>query len=585
MNRSEKWYKHEQSLSWTPESRSSRWPRIDSDHDHRSPRYRSYKQTRGRSVSDEENSDELYNRQESKEVKNSKEMNRAWGQNIQREDDALLRRGDLTRYIKGQSFKRSQFGQIRIGKDKRKNEYVVIKECLSKSVQDGLNVEGYRTYENVESEIKIHTKISRDQNFCRFIIRLLDVVEDAKYVFLILEYAPRGELREYLNKRHSEIDYKLRKQNNPKCLALWWVDSLRFMIQLLRAVKYLHEQFICHRDLSIENVVLDQDLNVKVIDFGLAQYCDVDVMFDPPGVGKMVYMSPECYDDHLKYDGKDNDMWSLGVILFFMLFAIFPWEFPYFIDSHFNQIYGIRGGTKKFLWSKNLLNRAPNRVLDLFDRIFCAQKARITVKQALRHPYITNKQEYVFEPYFKCIAPALPDQILQKKISDLRYMKAKELVKAPSIWLALDPDTREELHEFLWLTDCTAQGTTVYDARVVEDVSSKFKLAKNETREILKYFFAACRGRADLEVSFKRRPRARIHNRKQSRRLDHSPQDENRSPICRNSRPRIFLLPQSDQKYGNEESSNLEETPNEIWYVARERNCYTWFYHSESYRR
>jgi len=403
-----------------------------------------------------------------------------------------LRRGELNRYKKGRAFQVSQFGSLRAGMDMARNEFVVIKECDLELVRDSRDIDDNQTLENVWQEIKIHKKISNEH-----IIKLLDVVRDDGNIYLILEHASKGDLGKYLFRRNEKITDEHRRNRRPRCLEDWWQDSCRFMKQLLSAVRYLHANNICHRDLSVENVVLDQHINIKVIDFGLAHDCGGDLMVGLPRVGKLQYMSPECWEDNKKYDGRDNDMWSLGVILFKMLFVDFPWELPSDIDGLFSKVYGKKGGTKLLLERRGLQWRAPYRVLDMFDRIFRPQKTRITAKKAQGHPYITNERGNWIEPYFEDIGPALPDPKLIFKISELRYRN--ELQSPPSIWLDLDLETRQEIHNFLWRTDSTALNTTVYDKRGVKDLSNRWELSMREARQILAFFYAASRDRAELQ--------------------------------------------------------------------------------------
>jgi len=354
-------------------------------------------------------------------------------------------------------------------------------------------------------------------------------------------------------------------------------------------LKHLHARNICHRDLSAENVVLDLELNIKVIDFGLAQDCKGGVMVDLPRVGKVPYMSPECWEDNRKYDGRDNDMWSVGVILFFMLFAKLPWELPSNIDCHFKTVYGKKSGMEQLIRKEGLTRRTPCKVLDIFDRMFRPQKARITVSEALEHPYITNNE--VFQPYFEDIAPALPDRTLQGQISDLRY--SQDLKTPPAIWQDLDLETREDIHEFLRRNDSTAPNTTVYDKRGLEDLCRTFRIELEQAREILAYFFAASRDKVDLEYDLSTRD-ASFHSDKSSRRWEHSPL--NRSPTGRFHRdnpssifdfskeiypdnckevPRIILPFHLEEKYEIEEFSNLEDdfnTPSEVYRTSIQRS-------------
>lgn len=94
--------------------------------------------------------------------------------------------------------------------------------------------------------------------------------------------------------------------------------------QIVEGLQYLHENSICLRDLSLENVLVANGDVLKLTDFGLAKrYDDGESFQEKQHVGKDEYMSPECYR-HQCYDARANDVWSLGVILFMMLSGIEP---------------------------------------------------------------------------------------------------------------------------------------------------------------------------------------------------------------------------------------------------------------------
>jgi len=223
---------------------------------------------------------------------------------------------------------------------------------------------------------------------------------DKLCVYLILEYAHRGNLITYVNQTNRQVTYeldlltkpKIGKVTRPRCLYDWWREARRLMTQLLYALECLHRLDVSHQDLSLENVFLDRDLNVKLTGFGSAKECREEMMLDLPPVCKLKYISPEYFKGNQKVNGKSNDMWGYGVILFKILFAVFPWEVP---DGHenFKIVYDKSGGTKKLAEKDDLLSRAPKRVLCMFDQLFCSENKRMTVEDALQHQYITKMED------------------------------------------------------------------------------------------------------------------------------------------------------------------------------------------------
>ena len=86
------------------------------------------------------------------------------------------------------------------------------------------------------------------------IVQLYEIIETSRQLFLIMEFVPGGELFNYIVK-------KKRLENREAC---------RFFHQILAGIEYLHSIKICHRDLKPENLLLDENMNIKIVDFGLS---------------------------------------------------------------------------------------------------------------------------------------------------------------------------------------------------------------------------------------------------------------------------------------------------------------------------
>ena len=100
-------------------------------------------------------------------------------------------------------------------------------------------------------------------------------------------------------------------------------DVARFLMrQIVDAVKYLHnEKKAVHRDLKLENILLDDELNVKIADFGLGEYRNICSLTEHHGT--KTYMAPEIKLGK-RYDGRQVDIFSLGVIMFITALGCFP---------------------------------------------------------------------------------------------------------------------------------------------------------------------------------------------------------------------------------------------------------------------
>ncbi|RHY23807.1 hypothetical protein DYB32_009060 [Aphanomyces invadans] len=141
---------------------------------------------------------------------------------------------------------------------------------------------------------------------------------------MVFDYCPGGDLYDAL-------------RNGPLLPPI----AKRYFRQLVHAVGYMHDKGIAHRDLSLENVLLDRHHNCKVCDFGLATSAGVPVCDET--VGKRFYMAPEVVLGRT-YNPRQADVWSLGVILFMMLTGVPLWQLASPTDPTFEyfKAHGLR---------------------------------------------------------------------------------------------------------------------------------------------------------------------------------------------------------------------------------------------------
>ncbi|KAF1809732.1 Pkinase-domain-containing protein [Eremomyces bilateralis CBS 781.70] len=150
------------------------------------------------------------------------------------------------------------------------------------------------------------------------IIKLYTVVTTPSDIVMVLEYAG-GELFDYIVQHGRMSEEKAR----------------RFFQQIICAVEYCHRHKIVHRDLKPENLLLDEDLNVKIADFGLSNIM-TDGNFLRTSCGSPNYAAPEVISGKL-YAGPEVDVWSCGVILYVLLCGRLPFDDDY-IPSLFKKI-------------------------------------------------------------------------------------------------------------------------------------------------------------------------------------------------------------------------------------------------------
>ncbi|KAM6327882.1 maternal embryonic leucine zipper kinase isoform 4-T5 [Alca torda] len=195
------------------------------------------------------------------------------------------------------------------------------------------------------------------------ICQLYHVIETSEKMFMVLEYCPGGELFDYIisKDRLSEEEARV------------------FFRQIVSAIAYVHSQGYAHRDLKPENLLIDEEHNLKLIDFGLCA--------KPKGgldnrlntfCGSPAYAAPELIQGKA-YIGSEADIWSMGVLLYALLCGFLPFD-----DNSLMAVYR-RITRGKYSIPKWL---SPGSTLLINQMLQVDPKKRITVKHLLSHPWL-----------------------------------------------------------------------------------------------------------------------------------------------------------------------------------------------------
>eukprot|EP00117_Sycon_ciliatum_P011891 scpid68531/ scgid13168/ Serine/threonine-protein kinase SIK3; Salt-inducible kinase 3; Serine/threonine-protein kinase QSK len=187
-----------------------------------------------------------------------------------------------------------------------KGTHTITKDVVAIKAIDKEALTKVNAKENVlklRREIEIMKKVVH-----RNIVRLYQVIEDKRYMYLVTEYASGGEIFDFIVTRGRLPEQEAGKKFH----------------QLAIAVQHLHDMGIVHRDIKAENVLLDEQLNVKLADFGFSNHYDGKEKLKT-WCGSPPYAAPELFSG-TPYYGPEVDIWSLGVVLYVLVCGVLPFE-------------------------------------------------------------------------------------------------------------------------------------------------------------------------------------------------------------------------------------------------------------------
>lgn len=243
---------------------------------------------------------------------------------------------------------------------------------------------------------------------------------DEERFYVVMEYLPRGSLFDYIVS-HGKLSESI---------------SNNIFTQLVTSLSYLHKDLrVIHRDIKAENVLLDQNFNIRLIDFGLScHFTHNEYNFDY-SVGSIGYLAPELVN-HIPYDDK-VDIWSLGVLLYALVTGCLPFEGRNHEEIKRNIVHS-RLDIPDYISAscRDLLSR-------MLDR---NAKTRISLDDIIHHPWFSLNQYNAIRAYSNRVSTS---QLLSQPDSSILHDVESLGIKTENIFVSL------------FMKDCT-EATTAF---------------------------------------------------------------------------------------------------------------------------
>jgi len=200
---------------------------------------------------------------------------------------------------------RGAFGKVNLGMHKLTRKLIAIKSIN----KEYLSEEKQRS--KIMHEVSILLQLRHPS-----VVKLYETFETGRHIMLVMELCAGGDMLNFVRKRKK-------------------LDELTSKIlfkQVIEGIGYIHSQKILHRDIKLDNILLDGKGNVKIADFGVSKSVQPNEIMNEQS-GTPAYIAPEIIRDK-GYKGFKADLWSAGVVLFAMLYGTVPFKANNMKDLH-----------------------------------------------------------------------------------------------------------------------------------------------------------------------------------------------------------------------------------------------------------
>ena len=295
-------------------------------------------------------------------------------------------------YKFGRLIGRGAFGKVNLGLHILSGRIVAIKS-FNKS--------------KLETPSKARDKIYHEVSLMRnlkhnLIIRIYETIETSQYILIIMEHISGGDLLSFVKKR-TKLSEKTAKY---------------IFRQLITALKHIHSHNIVHRDIKLDNILIDLNNNIKLCDFGVSKQIHKGMLLKDK-CGTPAYIAPEILssDNDNGYEGPPVDMWSSGVVLYAMLSGTVPFK-PANLKE-LNKIM-MKG---EYSPIQDISKEATHLISGLLE---LDPKKRFTIDKVMNHPWLISDNGSKNEVMLFTKAEMV---LLSKANVDYRYARKSEMME------------------------------------------------------------------------------------------------------------------------------------------------------------
>ena len=281
---------------------------------------------------------------------------------------------DLNFYLYGRLIGQGAFGKVNIGLNILTGRVVAIKSFNKKN----LNKNG----DNMK-KILYETNLMKKLNHPN-VTKILEMFEDDEYILITMEYINGGNLFSFVKKRR-----KLSEK------------TAKFLFrQIILGIKHIHSQKIVHRDIKLENILIDLNNNIKICDFGIGRILSSKKQMLHDKCGTPMYMAPEILlsSKTKGYEGFPVDIWSSGISLYIMLSGTLPFNLK---NNESSSIDEENSNNMELQYS--IINKEPKKIEKISDEardllnglLNKNPNKRLTIDEILNHPWLKSDEKNI----------------------------------------------------------------------------------------------------------------------------------------------------------------------------------------------